>query len=97
MTVSLRYYSSVDVLVGFANVVLLTDTARGRVYVTIRCPSVCLSVCRPIVRPLHAATVGPAGRRYRLIAAWPAARRIAAAAPQRPDSGSATFSADVGR
>ena len=92
MTVSLRYYSSVDVLVGFANVVLLTDTARGRVYVTIRCPSVC-----PIVRPLHAATVGPAGRRYRLIAAWPAARRIAAAAPQRPDSGSATFSADVGR
>ena len=57
---------------------------RSRVYVTVRCPSDCLS------HPLAAATcdgfaaVGPAGRRYRSIAARPAA-----------NVGSATFTADL--
>jgi len=58
----------------------LFDTAGvvfGRVYVTARCPSVCLSVCLSRRSTAAAAcdgfaAVGPAGRRYQSIAARPA-------------------------
>jgi len=53
----------------------------SRVYEAVRCPSVCLSV------PACFAA-GPAGRRYRSIAATAACR-------QRVNAGSATFSAYV--
>jgi len=50
--------------------IFLTLLACGSVYVTTRCPSVCLSVCSIMRRSRSRfAAVGPASRRYRSIAA----------------------------
>ena len=52
-------------------------STQSTVYVTVRCPFVCLSVCP--IRPPHSSAAGPASRRHRSIAA----RRSAAGAPQQ--------------
>jgi len=66
---------------------------RSRVYVTVRCPSVCLFQSSAAAACGGFAAVGPAGRRYRWIAPQQngAAARHAAA-----NAGSGTFTADVG-
>ena len=62
------------------------------VYVTVRCPSVCLSHSPAAAACCRFAAVGPAGRRYQSIAARPVPRKHGAAAA---NAGSVTFTADV--
>jgi len=70
---------------------------RSRVYETVQCPSVCLSYLPATAAFGGFAAVGPAGRSYRSIAAWPAPQQRGAAARHAVVSaGSATFSAYVG-
>ena len=64
------------------------------VYVTVRCPSVCLSHSPAAAACGRFAAVGPAGRRYQSIAARPVPRKHGAAAA---NAGSVTFTADVRR
>jgi len=72
-----KWLSTTNAIRLVMNILLTVDTARivcGRMYVTVRCPSVCPSACL-IYPPLRrrVAAVGPASRRYRSTAA--AARR----------------------
>ena len=63
----------------------------GRVYVSARCPSVCVFILSTAAAACGGfAAVGPAGRRYRSTAAAAAARRSAA------NASSVSLSADVG-
>ena len=79
-------------------ILVLTHNMRSRVYVTVRCPSDRLSAHSPAAAACGGfAAVGPAGRRYRSIAARPAPQQHRAAARRAAaNAGSATFSADVG-
>ena len=70
----------------------------SRVYVTVRCLSVCLSHSPAAATCGEFAAVGPAWKRYRSIAARPAPQQHAFAARRSAaNAGSATFTADVGR
>jgi len=67
---------------------------QSRVYETVRCPTVCPPVCHIVGPPQQTrcyrfAAVGPAGRRYRSIAA-------AAVCVRLENAGSATLSVYVG-
>ena len=76
--------------------VYLWHSMRSRVCVTVRCPSVCLSHSLAAAACAGFAAVGPAGRRYRSIAARPAPQQHGAAARRAAaNAGSATFTADV--
>ena len=74
---------------------------QNRVYVAVRCPSVCPSVCLSHSPAATAcggfAVVSLVGRKYRSIAAWPAPQQHGAAARRAAENaGSATFTANVG-
>ena len=71
---------------------------RSRIYETVRRPSVCLSHSPAAAACAGFAAVGPAGRRYRSIAARPAPQPQHGAAARRAaaNAGSATFSVYVG-
>ena len=65
-------------------------------YVTVRCPSVCLSHSPVVASCGGFAAVGPAGRRYRSIAARPALQQYGSAARRAAaNAGSASFTAGV--